>query len=225
VSAIFITGTGTDIGKTYLTKGLVSALRSRERPVLAIKPVVSGFDPNNPIGSDPAVLLEAMERALCWEELERISPFRFFAPLSPDMAARIENKKIDFSDVCNFFQEAIRAYEGAVLIEGIGGIIVPLSKTKTTLDLMIDLNLPLILVAGTYLGSISHLLSALEVIHHKRLVPLAVVINETAGSTVPAAELLETLRDFISSPLFPLHTNNAAHNRKIFEQLLDLAQL
>jgi len=225
MSAIFITGTGTDIGKTYLTGGLISALKLRGRPVRAIKPVVSGFDPARPSGSDPAVLLEAMGLELCEAELQRVSPFCFRAPLSPDIAARLENKEIDFSAVCDFCQAALAVRETPLLIEGIGGLIVPLTKTKTTLDLMLHLRVPLILVAGTYLGSISHLLSVLETVQYRGLCPLAAVINETAGSNVPVEELLETLRGFVKIPLYQLRFGDVGYNRTIFEELLDLTQL
>src|SRR5579871_163369 len=95
MSAIFITGTGTDVGKTFVASSLVRLFRQMGRTVDAIKPVVSGFDPQTAETSDPGILLEALGRPVTPEEIERISPWRFREPLSPDLAAAIEGRRID----------------------------------------------------------------------------------------------------------------------------------
>ena len=168
MSAVFITGTGTDVGKTFVCAGLIRYFRRLGQPVAALKPLVSGFDPVAPSGSDPAILIKALGCEVTPEELNRVSPWRFRAPLSPDMAARAENKAIDLQAVVDFCRAAIARNDGALLIEGIGGIMVPLDARHTVLDLMSLLNLPLILVAGSYLGTLSHVLSAQDVILRPR---------------------------------------------------------
>jgi dethiobiotin synthetase len=90
VSAVFVSGTGTDIGKTFVTAALIHELRRRGRAVDALKPVVSGFDPAQLAASDPGVFLAALGRAPTAAALDRIAPWRYSAPLSPDMAARRE---------------------------------------------------------------------------------------------------------------------------------------
>src|SRR6202044_1005876 len=90
MTALFITATGTDIGKTFVTAGLIRALRHAGRTVDAAKPVISGFTMGGLGASDTGVLLSAMGRDLNPQEAERISPWRFTAPLSPDMAAEAE---------------------------------------------------------------------------------------------------------------------------------------
>src|ERR1019366_3696481 len=87
VSAYFVTSTGTDIGKTFVTAGLIRYLREAGQAVHALKPVVSGYDPSVVETSDPAVLLGALGRPVAADEVERIAPWRFRAPLSPDPAA------------------------------------------------------------------------------------------------------------------------------------------
>ena len=87
MSAIFITGTGTDVGKTYVAASLIRHLRQMGRLVDAIKPVVSGYDPAQLAASDPGVLLEALGLPVTEQEIDRISPWRFRAALSPDLAA------------------------------------------------------------------------------------------------------------------------------------------
>ncbi|MGE5146170.1 MAG: ATP-dependent dethiobiotin synthetase BioD, partial [Candidatus Eiseniibacteriota bacterium] len=96
MSAYFVTSTGTDIGKTFVTAGLIRYLRQSSQPVAALKPVVSGYDSSVVETSDPAVLLRALERPVSADEIAAIAPFRFRAPLSPDTAAAREGRSIDF---------------------------------------------------------------------------------------------------------------------------------
>ena len=183
MTAAFVTATGTGIGKTFITAGLVRHLREQGRRVEAFKPVVSGFDAALPGLSDPAILLAASRRSSNIDEIARISPWRFAAALSPDMAAREEGRAIDFAELVSFSKNALSAAE-TVLIEGVGGIMVPLDQGHTTLDWMAELGLPLILVAGSYLGSISHALSAVDVLRNRQLDLRAIVVDESKGSPV-----------------------------------------
>jgi dethiobiotin synthetase len=204
VSAVFITGTGTDVGKTFVAAGLIRYFRGLGQPVAALKPLVSGFDPAAPSGSDPAILLEALGREVNPEELKRISPWRFRAPLSPDMAARVENRAINFQAIADFCRAAIAGNEGTLLIEGIGGIMVPLDARHTVLDLMRSLNLPMILAGGSYLGTLSHVLSAQDVILRHALDLRAIVVSESEGATVSLSATVATLANFTKAPLFGL---------------------
>jgi dethiobiotin synthetase len=182
MSAVFITSTGTNIGKTFIARGLIRHLRDQERVVDAIKPVVSGFLPSNARTSDPGLLLSALGRAPSIEEIERISPWRFAAPLSPDLAARREDREIDFDALVDFSRAAIRDASGVLLIEGVGGVMVPLDDQHTVLDWMAALGVPVILVAGNYLGTISHTLTALHVLTSRALKVLCVIVSDAAGN-------------------------------------------
>ena len=152
MTAFFITATGTDIGKTFVATGLIRHMQATGRPVAAIKPVVSGFDPGAWHGSDPAALLVALGRPAELAEVEHISPWRFKAPLSPHMAARHEGRTIAFQEVVEFCRRSMTGRPGALLIEGIGGIMVPLDDRRTVLDWMSVLRIPIILVAGDLCG-------------------------------------------------------------------------
>ena len=176
----FITATGTDIGKTYVTCGLLRLLRAQGNAVTALKPVVSGFDPAHPTGSDPALLLAAQDLAPSAQNIAAIAPWRFAAPLSPDHAARLEGRSVDYPDLLAFCRSHRDQAAGALLIEGVGGVMVPLDPTHTVLDLMADLALPAVLVAGAYLGTLSHTLTALAVLRARRL-PCMVVLSQTTS--------------------------------------------
>lgn len=164
MTAFFITATGTDVGKTYVASGLIRHWRAAGRQVEALKPVASGFDPAAAKTSDSGVLLSALGKPITPTEIDRISPWRFSAPLSPDMAAERENRRIDFDAVVKYSRDAIAAAQDILLIEGIGGIMVPLTDKHTVLDWMAALDIPLVVVTGTYVGSLSHTLT-LSLIH------------------------------------------------------------
>lgn len=196
MSACFITGAGTDVGKTFVAAGLIREFRRRGERVAALKPVVSGFDPARAAASDPGILLAALGRAATPEEIARIAPWRFRAPLAPDMAAQRENRRIDFAALVEFCHRAITASEGMLIIEGVGGIMVPLDDRRTVLDWIMALRLPVIVVAGSYLGTISHALTALAVLRQHDLEVAALVISETAGSTVPLDDTVAAIARF-----------------------------
>ena len=189
MAGVFVTGTGTDVGKTFVTAALVRHLRSAGKTVDAFKPVVSGFDPANIANSDPGVLLSALGRDVTNDELDRIAPWRFAAPLSPDLAAKAESRSIDFAALVEF-SRSVACGRGTVLIEGIGGIMVPLDRTHTVLDWMSALRIPVLLVAGSYLGTISHTLTALHVLAQRNLDIAGVVVSE---SVAPGANLDDTV--------------------------------
>jgi dethiobiotin synthetase len=189
VAAVFVTGTGTDVGKTFVTAMLVRHLRDAGRPVEAFKPVMSGVDPANIANSDAGILLTALGRRTTPEEIDRIAPWRFAAPLSPDLAAEAEGRSIDFGKLVDFSR--VVAYgRGTVFIEGVGGIMVPLDATHTVLDWMSALRIPVLLVTGSYLGTISHTLTALHVLAHRNLDIAGVVVSE---SKAPGASLDDTV--------------------------------
>jgi dethiobiotin synthetase len=199
VTAFFVTGTGTDVGKTFVTAGLIRHWRRMGRTVDALKPVVSGFDPEHADASDPGVLLAALGHSITPYEIERIAPWRFAAPLSPDMAAQRQGRTIDFQALLDFSPSAIANKSDVLLIEGVGGIMVPLDQRHTVLDWMRALRLPLVLVAGSYLGSISHTLTALDVLRRHDLCVAALVVSESLGSTVPLDDTIATVTRFADS--------------------------
>jgi dethiobiotin synthetase len=199
MAAYFVTSTGTDIGKTFVTAGLIRYFRAAGRAVEAIKPVVSGFDPQAWQESDPAVLLAALGRPVTLAEAERISPWRFAAPLSPHMAARREDRAIAFQEVVDFCRKAMAARRGALLIEGVGGILVPLDDHRSVLDLMSVLRIPILLVAGSYVGTVSHTLTALEVLVRRNLNVAAVVVSESETSAATLKDTVTTLQGFADS--------------------------
>lgn len=175
--ALFVTGTGTDIGKTYVSCALIRALKARGATVDAFKPVVSGFAPKDAAGSDPARLAAALGDP---GAVFRIAPRRYLAPLSPNIAARLEGETLVLDDmVIDAVARAAEIRDGLLLVEGAGGVMSPLTDGETNLDMIAALGAPVLLVAGSYLGTISHVLTALVALRAAKARVAAVVMSES----------------------------------------------
>ena len=198
--ALFVTGTGTDIGKTYVTCALIRALKARGAAVDAFKPVVSGFDPADAAGSDPARLAAALGDP---GGVFRIAPRRYLAPLSPNIAARLEGQTLSLDDmVIDAVARTAEAREGLLLVEGAGGVMSPLTDGETNLDMIAALGAPVLLVAGSYLGTISHVLTALVALRAARARVAAVVMSESLDAP-DLAQTAAALTPFLAgAPLF-----------------------
>lgn len=219
----FVTGAGTEIGKTFVTCGMITACRRQGRTVAALKPVASGYVAAEAAASDPGRLLAALGRPLTAAAICRIAPWRFRAPLSPDQAAEAEGRNIDFAALVDFCRAA-GAGADMLLIEGIGGVMVPLDDRHTVADWITALASPVALVCGSYLGAISHGLSALELLRRRGVTILAVIVNESAGSTVPLARTAETITRFAGGvPVLTLPWLRDAEDHPVFAQLAHLA--
>ena len=192
----FITSSGTGIGKTLVTTALCWQLRHAGRQVTALKPVISGFSLNDP-DSDSALILRSGGFTSTPQMIDAISPWQFAAPLSPSLAAKQEGTKIDMDKLLGFCHEHGALPIDVLLIEGAGGVMAPLTEKHTMLDWMVALNWPVILVGGTYLGSLSHTLTALETLRVQGLSIKAVIINESEGSTVTLMDTIDELTHFM----------------------------
>ncbi len=165
----FITATGTEIGKTFVTAALVWQAKKLGVNIAAYKPVVSGIDDSTFAVSDTAALLRALDLFATPENIDLISPWRYTAPLAPSMAARLEGKVLDFDAVVDWSRKAIDGPEDIVMIEGVGGVMVPMDDHHTVLDWMEKTGIPVLLVIGSYLGTISHTLTALTVLEQRKI--------------------------------------------------------
>lgn len=186
---IFFTGTGTDIGKTHILCELLNVYREAGGRARVLKPVVSGFDPDNLNASDTIRLMRANGDALTGKGVKAVTPWRFRHPLSPDMAARRENRDLFLEAITNWCLDQMDP-KIPTLIEGAGGIMSPIAEDGLNIDLLRELDAIPVLVAGNYLGTISHTLTALRVLDGQAIV----VINEIEAGPVPVEETLDTLR-------------------------------
>ncbi len=152
--SFFITGTDTGIGKTFITALIATALREKKIDVGVMKPVETGCleQGGKLIPSDATLLKEA---ARTGDDLDLINPFRFRLPAAPSIAAREERAVIECGSIKDSFELLSDRHE-ILLVEGVGGLMVPLNNSETVADLIKMLSIPLLIVAGTQLGTINH---------------------------------------------------------------------
>jgi dethiobiotin synthetase len=195
VTPVFVTATGTGVGKTFVMCRLIAELGASGTRVRALKPVATGFDAAAAAASDTGRLLRAQGMPLSNANLEATTPWRYSAPLSPDMAARRERRSIPFDELVAFSTQSDDAE--LTLIEGIGGVMVPLDAEHTVLD-WIERVLPkTILVAGSYLGTLSHTLTAAAALRGRGIELAAVVISESLEQPMTLEESVATVQRFL----------------------------
>jgi dethiobiotin synthetase len=172
MNGLFVTGTDTDVGKTIISSGLAAVLKEKGMDVGVFKPLLSGISRQDP-SSDTSLLKELSQTALTSEE---ITPYEFREPLAPYVAAKLEGRVVTIGDVVSHW-EKIRLKHDFYIIEGAGGISVPLGEDFLVSDLMKALQLPIVIVARPNLGTFNH--TFLTVQYAKNLgVPIAgIVIN------------------------------------------------
>jgi dethiobiotin synthetase len=186
-AGLFITATDTGVGKTYVTALIAGALRRSGRRVGAYKPVCSGaeVDPSGHVTwGDVDKLTAAIDGPF---ESDRICPLRLRAPLAPNVAARREGAAIDFDTLC----AGARWWQGRVdilLVEGVGGLLCPLTDRETIADFARALGYPLLVVARLGLGTINHTLLTVEAARNRGLEVAGIVLNEAE----PLASLVGT---------------------------------
>lgn len=205
---LFITASGTEVGKTFFTTLLINQLRNKGISCNAIKPVITGFDDSQ--NSDTAILLKALGKPLSNASIEACSPWRYADPLSPNMAASRAERPIDFSALVEFSKQPDESQ--VVLIEGIGGAMVPLNDKKLVADWISAVGCQACLVTGSYLGAISHTLTAYESLRARRIPIAAIVISESTEQPVPSTETANTLSKFVDKEKIIVIPRNAQAN-------------
>jgi dethiobiotin synthetase len=175
---LFVTATDTGVGKTYLTALVARCLTQDDVRVGAYKPVCTGAE-ISPEGSvywaDVKTLVEAIGGDF---DPMRVCPQRLRAPLAPPMAARLERVPLDFAGM----REGAVWWQGRVdvlLVEGVGGLLCPLTEDKTIADLAGALGYPLLVVARAGLGTINHTLLTVEAARQRGLQVAGVILNDT----------------------------------------------
>lgn|SRR5574341_360454 len=179
---IFITGTDTGVGKTYVACGIAAALRSCGVDVGVMKPAESGCRMKNG-GLVPADSLRLMKAADVEDSLSLVNPYRFRKPLAPAIAAELEGRDVNKERIMKAFAALSRRHD-FMLVEGAGGIMVPLSKNALFLDLAGSLRLPVLIVARPGLGTINHTLLTVEALR-SRGVPIAGIVMNHSTETKP----------------------------------------
>ena len=194
MSAVFVTASGTEIGKTFVACALIHQLRRGGRSVSALKPVATGISPETVSDSDSALLLQALGIPAADDAVAAITPWRFPEPLSPDMAAARAHTTIPFNELVAFCQ--VDRGTDVTLVEGIGGVMVPLDRCHTVLDWIAALGAPALLVTGSYLGTLSHTLTAVGMLRARNVELAGIIVNESGTQPVAPEETADAIARF-----------------------------
>lgn len=175
---LVIIGTDTDIGKTFVSAALLSALRRRGIDTGYMKPLQSGAFRKEGILRAPDVeyILEKTGKELEPGEYEEVSPVRLELPLAPAVAARLREKEIDLSRVLTSYQRLQEKHK-CLLVEGVGGLMVPIAKNTLLPELIKSLNLPVLVVTGPGLGTINHTLLTVKIAGRLGIEVSGIIIN------------------------------------------------
>jgi dethiobiotin synthase len=186
IPGVFVTGTGTDVGKTIVTAGLLRYLRSQGsvNPMISspmvMKPVQTGCRLSSGgrlIAPDVEFVLRTAGLRAAEDMLPHLAPYRFQPACSPHLAARLAGRTIELAPILNAFRQLASRYRPLV-VEGAGGLLVPLNDSQTMLDLACELRLPVLLVGHSGLGAINHTLLSLEALRRRACPLLGVLLND-----------------------------------------------
>lgn len=193
---VFVTGTDTGVGKTVVSRALIAAFRKAGRAVAALKPIETGVGPDGPL--DAVALRDA---AGLTHPLATVCPQQFALPAAPDAAARAEGREVDLEAIDAAYRE-LAGGRDLVVVEGAGGLLVPIREGWTMAELARRLDLPLLIVARTRLGTINHTALTLEVAASRKLPVLGVVLSHADGPLCAAdASNLSSLKQFLGDRL------------------------
>jgi dethiobiotin synthetase len=186
---VFITGTDTGVGKTFVTAGLVSLLIKEGLDVGVMKPIETGCPKRNSrLVPRDATLLKVVSGSE--DALSLINPYRFSKPLAPLIAAEIDRKKIKIRKISSAYKK-LREKHDIIFVEGAGGLLVPLTGKLTNLDLILGLNLPIIVVVGSKLGAVNHTLLTLNWARENGVKILGLLINHPNPNPSSRKSLVE----------------------------------
>ena len=184
---LFVTGTDTGVGKTIATGVLAVCLRAHGLNAGVMKPIETGIGAG--VLPDSDWLLSVAPSAV---PLEMVAPYRLRAPAAPLIAAEAENLLIDVQRIVSAY-EALAARHDCMLIEGVGGVMVPLAPDLLVIDLIHQLRLPVLIVARSGLGSINHTLLTVECLK-RRDIPIVGILFNNPTAPPDNADGHETIR-------------------------------
>jgi dethiobiotin synthetase len=196
---LFFTGTDTDVGKTFVTACVARVLRGQGHAVSVSKPVATGARRSGDrwVCADTVRLAAAAGE----EDWEAVTPWAFPDPVAPPVAARRRGTALTLADLA----AAVRRRErpgATLLVEGVGGLLCPLTDGETVADLAAVVGLPLVIVARRSLGTLNHTLLTVEVARGRGLRVAGVVVNETAPAEGLAEQTnVDELRRRLAVPL------------------------
>jgi len=186
---VFITGTDTGVGKTIVTAGLISLFIDEGLDVGVMKPIETGcLRRNGRLVPRDATLLKEVSGSK--DDLSLINPYQFSKPLAPLIASEIDHKEIKLEKISSAYRRLKKNHD-LIFVEGAGGLLVPLTRRSTNLDLIRKLDLPLIIVVGSRLGAVNHTLLTINWAKENRVKVIGILINHPPFHSTLSKNLAE----------------------------------
>ncbi|MFH1386200.1 MAG: dethiobiotin synthase [bacterium] len=190
---IFITGTDTGVGKTYVTVLLARYFEEQGLDVGVMKPISTGPKPE-----DDALYLK--KKLKLSDQLKLINPIHLKHPLAPLPASQLERKKLDLKAIFRSYQTLEKKHD-LVLVEGVGGVMVPIKKDYFVIDLIKELKLPTVIVARAGLGTINHTLLTIEALKKKKIKIMGIILNGFKGKELSEKSNASTIEEISGVPV------------------------
>lgn len=193
---LFVTGTDTNVGKTFVGCALARGLRAAGVDVGVMKPAETGVPESGPLDANALRIAAGVD-----DPIEDVCPERFALPASPEVAARAEGRSVSLAAIRAAFSRLAGRHE-FMLVEGAGGLLVPLDRETDMADLARELGLPVLIVTRARLGTINHTRQSLECAAARGLEVFGVVISHGDGALSAADEQnLASLRERLGARL------------------------
>ena len=192
MTSLFVTGTDTDVGKTCIAASIVSHLSKRNVNVGVMKPFASGYKATADSISDDVKIL--MKYSGISDPVDLVNPYFFEIPTSPYDACKQLNLEIDLSRVIDSYKQLVSIHD-VVIVEGIGGIMTPISKNYFVSDLISDLQMNTIVVTGSKVGTVNHLMLTYQHAKEKNLCLNGFVINQNVSDGYESSNLKQQIID------------------------------
>lgn len=213
---VFVTAIDTDAGKTVVSTGLVGAWRGLGKTVAVMKPVASGCERTDQglRNDDAQRLIAASESSVPYR---LVNPYAFEAPVAPHIAAQADNVEIELAVIESAFAQ-LQATADRIVVEGVGGWMVPINATQTMADVARALGLPVVLVVAVRLGCLNHALLTAEAIRRSGLPLCGWVANRLDSECLQLEENIAALKDRLDAPLLvdlPLEQDASALMRRM----------
>ena len=215
---IFISGTNTEVGKTFITVNIIKLLQSKGYLVNPYKPVETGCKKrlSRLVPSDSSLFHKAIEERV---SLDKINPYRFIQPISPATAIKLSNKRIAISNYLSKFKSLPRC--DFSVIEGAGGLFSPLALDGFNIDLIKKVKAPTILVAKDEIGVINNVMLSLNILRQYKIKVLAVILNRIDKVQPTGMNNYKEIGALVKTPLIQI-LNKSRNNQKEFKKLIKL---
>jgi dethiobiotin synthetase len=197
MTAYFVTGTDTEVGKTRISVGLMEAIKQQGKTVLGMKPIASGCERSaDGLRNEDALAL--MSQASVDIDYDIVNPYAFEPAIAPHIAAEQASINVELSKIQQAYAQ-LEPQADVLIVEGAGGWLVPLNKQDTIADLANSLDLPVILVVGIRLGCINHALLSAQAIQQQGR-PLVGWVANHVEDNVQSVQIIDTLNANITAP-------------------------